>query len=904
MEINGEQMKNNFQTNAWLLRLLELARLEERPLDRVNREVLRENLRINADDDVDEIAERLNDLIEIHPQYSNLAARLLMDQLQLNVPSTFSECVENIVKYGQTFHPRFLDFVKSHASRLNEMVNQRLDLCSFDYFGVKTLLRSYLLRKRRSNLSDRKRHAGSNGASIDEMYGIRGVLETPQYMFMRVAVGLYAFDPKAGIEPTKTTGTTDWAKKRLEEYVEPKTLEEDDETKLTRIEETYYLLSRKYYVHASPTLFNTGLRDSRLASCYVFSVEDELSHMMDVLKKCVLANKDCGGVGVNITNIRAAGSPIASTNETSRGVVPFVRMFDAASVFVNEGGKRSSAMVFYIEPWHADIFEFVGLCRNVGNECELARNVFVAIWSCDLFMRRMMRNEEWSLMCPKECPGLTDTYGLEFERLYERYENEGKFVRRVSARSLYTHMCTIQAETGQPYMMHKDHVNRRNNQANLGTIRGSNLCSEITLFSSRDEVAVCNLASISLASFVLDARNDVCAECSYRDEKFAHDLVTNRYAPDCPKCFGGFDYYELYCVSRTIVRNLDRTIDAMSYSFPETKRSNYNNRPLGIGVQGLANVFLSLRISWDSEEARIINRRVFETIYRATLHESCLLAKRYGAYPSYPGSPASMGELQHDMYLSWAIDFKTANSGASSTDPTIHAYRDADGKKLDEFFKLADTSESTWWSWPTLRRMIREHGLRNCTRIAVMPTASTAQILGNVESIEPLSHNYYVRHVQHGSYVILNRYLVEDVEQLGLWNDSFKRDFVRSRGSIVEMVDSFSESMRSVYKGAWELSQRLLIELNGDRQPFVDQSVSFNLYMDDSLHLLSRSHVLGWGKGCKTTLYYLRSKPATNPIQFSTTFASARQNNDVQRRSIDESKSCELENDNCTACQG
>lgn len=846
--------------------------------------------------ELDEIAAlTAADMCTRHYEYSLLAARIWCSRLQKLVPRTFSEATSAMVTNGIPLSSRYARFVKRYANHLNPIVKNERDLYEFDYFGVRTLAKSYLLRvpiaatttspSSSTTTTTTTTNPGQKVLSFD------GIAETPQQLFMRVATSLTIGNN--GDVNNRNNDLDDLTDDQLRAIVD-------------NVRVTYDALSTKRYVHATPTLFTSGLESQTLASCYLLTIgEDSIEGIFEALTRCALVSKASGGIGLNISEIRANGTPIRRTNGRSNGIVPMLRVFNDVARYVDQGGgKRPGAITVYLEPWHADIEDFLRLSKKTGVEEKITRDLFTAVWSCDLFMRRVEANEPWSLMCPHLCPGLTKVWGVEFERLYTTYERNRRYVKRVPAKQLWETMIAMQLETGMPFLLHKDHVNARNNQSNLGTIRGSNLCTEITLFTDRDSVSVCNLASISLPAFTRDATRNFCV-CSLQTAKppmtsmtsptasptsssssssstssslssmtSTSDAATafgiNRYALDCEICHGGFDFAQLFHTVRLAVRNLDRTIDAMNYPMFVAERTNKQCRPLGIGVQGLADVFAKLRLPWNSYQAWTLNERIFETMYRASLQESCALAKEYGSYPFFHGSPASElpARFQHDLYNEWLERFmQTDRDSFNSVDLSGYHYLEEDAN--DDW--LVKATDAECWSWSMLRKMVEFHGLRNSHRLAPMPTASTAQIFGNCESIEPRTSNLFYRRVQSGEFFVINRQLVDDMTRLGIWDEAHRRSLIKNRGSVQHMTD-LPSFLREVYRTVWEIPQRVLVNLNAARQPFIDQSSSFNLYFNEpNFARVTNAHFYAWRCGLKTGMYYLRTRPAVEPIQFTVT---------------------------------
>lgn len=638
--------------------------------------------------------------------------------------------------------PAISDFhhkiIMENADRLNSAIIYDRDF-SYNYFGFKTLERSYLLK-------------------------IQGkIVERPQHMLMRVAVGIHGEDIEAAIE-------------------------------------TYNLLSERYFTHASPTLFAAATPQPQLSSCFLLSMSDDsIEGIYDTLKQCALISKSAGGIGLNVHCIRAKGTYISGTKGISNGILPMLRVYNNTARYVDQGGnKRPGAFAIYIEPWHADIFDFLDLKKNTGAEEERARDLFYALWISDLFMRRVEADENWSLMCPHECPGLFDVWGEEFEKLYTKYEAEGKFKRQVKAQAVWFAIISSQVETGTPYMLYKDACNRKSNQQNIGTIRCSNLCTEIVEYSSKDEVAVCNLASIALNMFVKPNRE--------------------------------YDFQKLKEITKIVTKNLNKVIDINYYPIPEAKRSNLRHRPIGIGVQGLADAFILMRYPYESDQAKLLNQQIFETLYYAALEASCELAAKDGPYETYEGSPVSKGILQYDMW---------------------------------------NKTPTTLWDWAALKEKIAKHGVRNSLLLAPMPTASTAQILGNNESFEPYTSNAYNRRVLSGEFQVVNHHLIKDLTELELWDYDMKNQIIAARGSI-QGIEAIPKEIRELYKTVWEISIRKTMDMAADRGAFIDQSQSFNIHVaEPNYGKLTSIHFYGWKLGLKTGMYYLRTKPAANAIQFT-----------------------------------
>ena len=627
------------------------------------------------------------------------------------------------------------------------------------------------------------------------------VVERPQHMLMRVAVGIHGTDIEAAIE-------------------------------------TYNLMSEKWFVHATPTLFNAGTPKPQLSSCFLLSMtDDSISGIFETLSRCAKISQSAGGIGVSIHNIRAKGSYIKGTGGTSNGIIPMLRVYNDTARYVDQGGgKRKGAFAVYLEPWHADIFEFLDLKKNHGKEELRARDLFYAMWIPDLFMQRVKEDGEWSLFCPSESPGLFDAYGGEFEALYHQFEKEGRARKVVRAQDLWFAILESQIETGTPYILYKDAANRKSNQKNLGTIRSSNLCTEIMEYTSPDEVAVCNLASISLAKFVNDERV--------------------------------FDFEKLFEITRVVTRNLNKIIDVNYYPIEQARNSNLRHRPIGIGVQGLADAYIRMRFPFDSKEARQLNREIFETIYFAALTESCALAGKYGTYESYKGSPVSKGELQFDMW------------GVTPTDR---------------------------WDWKELRKKIKKHGIRNSLLLAPMPTASTSQILGNNECFEPYTSNIYSRRTLSGEYIVVNKHLLKDLIGLGLWNNEMKQKLMAANGSI-QAFPEIPQELKDLYKTVWEISQKVIIDQAAERGAFICQSQSMNLFVENpNFGKLSSMHFYAWERGLKTGMYYLRSKAATDPIKFTVSQEAQKDvagdgQKEMAKETDVQGAACSLDDPECLMC--
>lgn len=691
-----------------------------------------------------------------HPDYAKLAARISVSNLHKNTKKYFTEVITDLYEYvnprtgkkAPMISDEVYQVIMENADKLNSAIIYNRDF-NYDYFGFKTLERSYLLKV--------------NG----------NVAERPQHMLMRVSVGIHLNDLDAAIE-------------------------------------TYELMSKKYFTHATPTLFNSGTPKPQMSSCFLLTMkEDSIDGIYDTLKQTAKISQSAGGIGLSIHNIRATGSYIGGTNGTSNGIVPMLRVFNDTARYVDQGGgKRKGSFAIYIETWHADIFDFLDLKKNHGKEEMRARDLFYAMWISDLFMKRVQEDSYWTLMCPNECPGLYDVHSEEFEELYLKYETEGKGRKTIKARELWEKILESQIETGTPYMLYKDAANRKSNQKNLGTIRSSNLCTEILEYTSPDEVAVCNLASIALPMFVKGNE---------------------------------FDHKELFRVTKRVTKNLNRVIDRNYYPVVEAKNSNMRHRPIGLGVQGLADAFILLRMPFTSDEAKTLNQEIFETIYFAALTASMEQAKEEGTYESYKGSPISQGEFQHNL---WGIK---------------------------------DEELSGRWDWGKLRKDIKKHGVRNSLLMAPMPTASTSQILGNNEAFEPYTSNLYTRRVLSGEFIVVNKHLLEDLVALGLWNEELKQEIMRSNGSI-QHIDAIPKELKELYKTVWELSMKDIIDMSRHRGYFIDQSQSLNLFMENAnMAKLTSMHFYAWKSGLKTGMYYLRTKSAVDAIKFTVSKAEKKE---------------------------
>ena len=683
-----------------------------------------------------------------HPDYAKLAARISVSNLHKNTKKSFSETMKDLYNYinprtekkAPLLSDEVYKIIKKNADKLDSSIIYNRDF-GYDFFGFKTLERSYLLKL--------------NGK----------IVERPQHMLMRVSIGIHLDDIESALE-------------------------------------TYELMSKRYFTHATPTLFNSGTPKPQMSSCFLLTMkEDSIDGIYDTLKQTAKISQSAGGIGLSIHNVRATGSYIAGTNGTSNGIVPMLRVFNDTARYVDQGGgKRKGSFAIYVEPWHADIFDFLELKKNHGKEEMRARDLFYAMWTPDLFMKRVEEDSNWTLMCPNECPDLYNLHGDEFDELYQKYESEGRGRKTIKARELWEKILESQIETGTPYMLYKDSANRKSNQKNLGTIRSSNLCTEILEYTSSDEVAVCNLASIALPMFVKD---------------------------------GNFDHKSLFDVTVRVTKNLNRVIDRNYYPVKEAENSNFRHRPVGLGVQGLADTFIMLRLPFTSDKAKELNQEIFETLYFAAVTASVEEAKKDGVYQTYKGSPISKGEFQHNL---WGIK---------------------------------DEDLSGRWDWSGLRKKVKKHGVRNSLLVAPMPTASTSQILGNNECFEPYTSNIYTRRVLSGEFIVVNKHLLEDLVQLGLWNEEMKQELMRNNGSI-QNIETIPANIKELYRTVWEMSMKDIIDMSRHRGYFIDQSQSLNLFMEGAtMAKLTSMHFYGWKSGLKTGMYYLRTKSAVDAIKFT-----------------------------------
>jgi ribonucleoside-diphosphate reductase alpha chain len=717
-----------------------------------------------------------------HPDFALLASRIAVSNLHKSTDKSFSTTMEKLYTYvdpktnekAPLLATDVYEIIKKNAETLDSAIIYDRDF-NYDFFGFKTLERAYLLR----------------------LYG--EVAERPQQMLMRVSIGIHKEDIESAIE-------------------------------------TYNLMSEKWFTHATPTLFNAGTPKPQMSSCFLLAMQDDsIEGIYDTLKQTAQISQSAGGIGISIHNVRATGSYIKGTNGNSNGIVPMLKVFNDTARYVDQGGgKRKGSFAVYLEPWHADVFDFLDLKKNHGKEEQRARDLFYAMWTPDLFMKRVEADAEWTLMCPHECPGLYDTYGAEFEALYTKYEEAGKGRKTIKARDLWNTILESQIETGTPYMLYKDACNEKSNQKNLGTIRSSNLCTEIMEYTSKDEVAVCNLASLALPKFVID---------------------------------GKFDHQKLFDITYVATKNLNKIIDNNYYPVKEAENSNFRHRPIGLGVQGLADTFILLRMPFESEEAKQLNKEIFETLYYASMTASKDLAIIDGAYESYEGSPVSKGEFQYDM---WGV------------------------------------TPSDRWEWDILKEEVAKHGVRNSLLLAPMPTASTSQILGNNECFEPYTSNIYTRRVLSGEFIVVNKHLLRDLNKLGLWNDGLKNEIMLANGSIQD-IPEVPQNLKELYKTVWEIKQRTIIDMAADRGAYICQSQSLNLFVESpNFAKLTSMHFHAWKKGLKTGMYYLRTKAARDAVKF-TVETTAKEAPQPTVKELEEAAilACSIDNpDDCEMCSG
>ncbi|MEC8678852.1 MAG: ribonucleoside-diphosphate reductase subunit alpha [Bacteroidota bacterium] len=728
--------------------------------------------------ELDELAaETAATLTTKHPDFATLAARIAVSNLHKTTSKSFSSTMKRLYTYvnpktgenASLLSKEVYGVINKNAALLDSSIIYDRDF-SYDYFGFKTLEKSYLLR-------------------LDGK-----VIERPQHMLMRVAIGIHMDD-------------------------------------IDSVLETYNLLSEKWFTHATPTLFNAGTPKPQLSSCFLLTMkEDSIDGIYDTLKQCAKISQSAGGIGLSIHNVRGTGSYIKGTNGVSNGIIPMLRNFDMTARYVDQGGgKRKGSFAIYIEPWHSDIFEFLQLKKNHGKEELRARDLFYAMWIPDLFMKRVEANEDWSLFSPDEAKNLHETYGEEFEKLYEKYEKEGKARKTVKAQDLWFEILEAQIETGNPYILYKDAANKKSNQKNLGTIKSSNLCTEIIEYTAPDEVAVCNLASIALNKFVKD------------------DLT--------------YDHQKLYEITKVITKNLNKVIDVNYYPVEEARNSNMRHRPIGIGVQGLADTFILMRHAFDSPEAKQLNAEIFETIYFAAMESSMEIAQKEGPYKTYEGSPVSKGIFQFDM---WGV-----------------------------------VPSSKRWDWTKLKREVKKHGVRNSLLLAPMPTASTSQILGNNECFEPYTSNIYTRRVLSGEFIVVNKHLLKDLIKLKLWDENMKDTLMAANGSIQD-IKEIPDDIKLLYRTVWEVSQKSIIDMAADRGAYICQSQSMNIHMQDAnFGKLTSMHFHAWKKGLKTGLYYLRTKAAADAIKFTI----VKDEKAIDKEQEQAAMQCSIDNqDDCEMC--
>jgi ribonucleoside-diphosphate reductase alpha chain len=722
-----------------------------------------------------------------HPDYALLASRIAVSNLHKETKKTFSEVMEDLYAYVD---PKTGQRASLLADDIYEVIMNNKEILDssiiydrdfrYDYFGFKTLTRSYLMKL--------------NGM----------IAERPQQMLMRVSVGIHKHDIQEAIK-------------------------------------TYNLMSEGWFTHATPTLFNAGTPKPQMSSCFLLTMKsDSISGIYDTLKSSAQISQSAGGIGLAIHDIRATGSYIKGTNGTSNGIVPMLRVFNDTARYVDQGGgKRKGSFAIYLEPWHADVYDFLDLKKNHGKEEQRARDLFYALWIPDLFMKRVKENGDWTLMCPHECPGLSETHSEEFEALYTRYEREGKGRKTIKAQDLWFKILESQIETGTPYMLYKDAANSKSNQKNLGTIKSSNLCTEIIEYTAPDEIAVCNLASIALPKYINDE--------------------------------GEFDHNKLFEVTYQATINLNKIIDENYYPVEEARNSNLRHRPIGLGVQGLADAFIMMKYPFESDDAKKLNREIFETIYYASMTASKDLAKVHGAYETFEGSPVSQGIFQFDMW---------------------------------------NVTPSSRWEWDVLKEEVKSYGVRNSLLLAPMPTASTAQILGNNECFEPYTSNIYTRRVLSGEFIVVNKHLLKDLVKEGLWNKDMRQKIMASNGSI-QNISEIPQHLKELYKTAWEISQKAIIDQAAERGAYICQSQSLNIFMENAnFGKLTSMHFYGWEKGLKTGMYYLRTKAATDAIKFTVDKNVVKESivNEITAQSIEEQQAaiaCSLDNpEGCEMCSG
>lgn len=779
---NGKSENVSFDKVLYRIRKLivdkALGLLEHAQADRVAQEVISKIFDGVTTEQLDTLSAQIAISLSIeHPDYGTLASRLAISNLHKKTTENFTSVMEKLYNnmdeqgnHSPLISTEIYEIIKKNRKTLNFVIDYNRDYL-FDYFGFKTLERSYLMKINKE------------------------IVERPQHLWLRVSLGLHKNDIEKAIE-------------------------------------TYELMSQGYFIHATPTLFNSGTPRPANSSCFLISVDDSMQGIYKCLSDCALISKNSGGIGIAMTDIRAKDSYIRGTNGHSDGIVKMLKVFNETARYANQGGKRNGSFAVYMEPFHADIFDFLQMRRNVGDENLKCRDLFQALWVPDAFMRAIESDSDWFLMSPSVCTGLTESYGEEFEKLYFRYVADGKFVKQIKARELWNEILISQIETGMPYICYKDHVNRKSNQANIGIVKSSNLCAEITIVSSTKEYGTCNISTVGLPKYI-------------------------EYDEDNKPVY---NFQKLYDVVRIMTRNMNNVIDYNYYPVKETEVSNLAHRPIAIGAQGLANVFYQMKIPFESEKAKVLNKKIFETIQYASLYESKELAKKFGAYSSFEGSPASKGILQHDM---WGV------------------------------------KGSDLWDWETLREEIVKYGLRNSLLTACPPTASTSQILGNYESFEPITSNLYLRSTLSGDYPVVNKYMIEDLQKLGLWNEETLNAIKANNGSL-QSINGIPENIKRLYKTVWEISQKTLMSLSADRGAFVDQSQSLNLFFDDPTpNKLNSAHFHGWRIGLKTSMYYCRTRPKTKAQQFTVSVKAP------EKPTEEEILSCSLENpSSCMMCSG
>ncbi len=752
--------------------------------------------------ELDELAAQMcASLVTEHPDYGVLAARIIVSNHHKNTSPSFSETMGLLYnardvhgKHNPLISEELWGMVQMHKEKLNSVIDYERDY-SFDYFGFKTLERSYLMKV--------------DGKTV----------ERPQHMWMRVALGIHGTDLKDAIE-------------------------------------TYDMMSRKKFTHATPTLFNAGTQTPQLASCFLMDMRDSVKGIYKTITDCALISKVAGGIGIHIHDIRARGSHIRGTNGTSTGIIPMLRVLNTTACYINQGSKRNGSIAMYIEPWHADIETFLDIRKNHGNEEERCRDLFTALWIPDLFMRRVQENADWSLMCPDECPGLAAVYGEEFETLYEKYETEGRYRKKIKAQTLWLEILKSQIETGTPYLCYKDAVNRKTNQKNVGVIRSSNLCSEIMEYSDETEAATCNLASIALPNYIKD---------------------------------GIYDFNELHKAAQILTKNINKVIDRTYYPTPETEKSNRRHRPIGLGVQGLADTYAILRMPFDSPEAAELNKRLFATIYHGAATASVAIAKkRQELIEEYEAVDTTMerkAEIEKHLHRTEGeLDMKTYRGAYETFDgsPASHGQLQYD---------LWGAEPDSMWDWDSLKQDIKKYGMRNSLLLAPMPTASTSQILGNVECFEPITSNFFQRRTLAGEFTIINKYLVRDLIARGLWSPLMKNQILANGGSV-QNIETIPQDIKDLYKTAWEIKQKVLIDQAADRGVYVCQSQSLNLFVEDAeFTKLTNMHFYAWKRGLKTGIYYLRTRPKAKTMAF-TLDPTAHKNKSPQKPPMESEKEC------------